>query len=327
VFRHAIVCFGVCLPLSFPRYTSGSKAHISTFRVVSDDTQRIHDSTQIVLLSIAGACLPSFVFWVQRQEKRGKPALIPNSLWKELAFSSICIMVFLTWAIVHSLEYLFSLLYVTTTPDRMLSVANVTDSFQEVQGLSAVETSVRFIPNVVIGIVQTLAIGLVLHRTSVYCVVLISCLLTALSPLLMALNDPDWTYWYAGFWAVLLSPISGDSECILPQLSILLGLHKPSLYGWLTYFSNDSFICCFSTHYHSHLSRQHSRSGWCRLQHAFSVWCLSGLGFRFSHILNRREAISCSSRSPSRVSCVLLDASWRRYLHMSSRRFWTKAHV
>ncbi|KAF1361540.1 integral membrane protein, partial [Lizonia empirigonia] len=170
--------------------------------VVSDDSQRIHDAPQIALLSIGVACLPSFVFWVRRQEQRGKPALIPNSLWKDLAFSSICIMVFLTWAIVHSLEYLFSLF------------------FQEVQGLSAVETSVRFIPNVVIGIVQTLTVGLVLHRVSVYWVVLISCLLTALSPLLMALNDPDWTYWYAGFWAVLLSPISGDILFVVSALII-----------------------------------------------------------------------------------------------------------
>jgi hypothetical protein len=64
--------------------------------VVSNDSQRIHDATQATLLSIGGACLPSFVFWVQRQEKLGKPALIPNFLWEELAFSSICVMVFLT---------------------------------------------------------------------------------------------------------------------------------------------------------------------------------------------------------------------------------------
>lgn len=79
-------------------------------RVVSDDMPRIKDATQIVLLCIAGACLPSFVFWMNRQEQRGKPALIPNSLWKKMAFSSVCIMVFLTWAVVQTLEYLFSLL-------------------------------------------------------------------------------------------------------------------------------------------------------------------------------------------------------------------------
>ncbi|KAK1963868.1 MFS general substrate transporter [Colletotrichum sublineola] len=170
--------------------------------VISDDSQRIKHTTQIVLLCVAGGCLPSFILWVQHQEKHGKPALIPNSLWKELAFSSICVMVFLTWAIVHSLEYLFSLF------------------FQEVQGLSAIETSVRFIPNIAIGIVQTLAVGLVLHRTSVYWVVFVACLLTALSPLLMALNNPASSYWYAAFWAVLLSPISGDILFVVSALVI-----------------------------------------------------------------------------------------------------------
>jgi hypothetical protein len=95
----------------------------------------------------------------------------------------------------------------------MLSDTNKVCSFQEVQELSPIATSVRFIPSVVIGIIQTLVVGVVLHRTSVYWVVFTSCILTALSPLLMALNYPDWTYWYAGFWAVLLSPVSGDSEC------------------------------------------------------------------------------------------------------------------
>lgn len=186
-----------------------------------------------MLLCIAGTCLPSFLFWVHRQEKLGKPALIPNSLWQELAFSSICLMVFLTWAIVHSLEYLFSLLYVTMTSGRRLSTTNPPLSFQEVQGLSAVQTSVRFIPNVAIGIVQTLALGLILHRTSVYWVVFLSCLLTALSPLLMALNNPVWSYWYTGFWAVLLSPISGDSKLPYPsfashfvQCSPILGIDR-----------------------------------------------------------------------------------------------------
>ncbi|KAK2043080.1 hypothetical protein LZ31DRAFT_632209 [Colletotrichum somersetense] len=81
-------------------------------------------------------------------------------------------MVFLTWVIVHSLGYLFSLF------------------FQEVQGLLAVETSVRFILNIAIGVVQTLAVGLVLHRASVYWVLLMACLPTTLSPPLMALNHP-----------------------------------------------------------------------------------------------------------------------------------------
>ncbi|KAK1852260.1 integral membrane protein [Colletotrichum chrysophilum] len=78
--------------------------------IVSDDGQQVREPTQIVLLSIAGALVPAFVWWMWRQEKLGKPALIPNSLWKTAAFSSICGMVFLTWAMIQSLEYVFSLL-------------------------------------------------------------------------------------------------------------------------------------------------------------------------------------------------------------------------
>ncbi|RYP53570.1 hypothetical protein DL769_010493 [Monosporascus sp. CRB-8-3] len=83
--------------------------------------------------------------------------------------------------------------------------------FQRVQGVSAIRTSLYFIPNIVIGVVLSVATGFMLHRISVYWLVLIACCLTAVAPLLMAVNDPDWSYWYASFWAVLLSPLSSDS--------------------------------------------------------------------------------------------------------------------
>jgi len=37
-----------------------------------------------------------------------------------------------------------------------------------------------------------------------------ACLISCSAPLIMALIDPAWPYWYAAFWAVLLSPISAD---------------------------------------------------------------------------------------------------------------------
>ncbi|KAJ0278403.1 hypothetical protein COL940_007259 [Colletotrichum noveboracense] len=170
--------------------------------IVSDDGQRVREPTQIVLLSIAGALVPAFVWWMWRQEMLGKPALIPNSLWKTAAFSSICGMVFLTWAMIQSLEYVFSLF------------------FQNVQDLSALQTSLRFIPNVVIGIIFSVALGVMLHRVPVYWIVLSTCLLSAISPLVMALVDPGWSYWYASFWAMLLSPLSGDTLFVVSALII-----------------------------------------------------------------------------------------------------------
>ncbi|TEA11310.1 Drug resistance protein [Colletotrichum sidae] len=170
--------------------------------IVSDDGQRVREPTQIVLLSIAGALVPTFAWWMWRQEKLGKPALIPNSLWKTAAFSSICGMVFLTWAMIQSLEYVFSLF------------------FQSVQDLSALQASLRFIPNVVIGIIFSVVLGMMLHRVPVYWIVLSTCLLSAISPLVMALVDPDWPYWYASFWAMLLSPLSGDTLFVVSALII-----------------------------------------------------------------------------------------------------------
>ncbi|RYP37688.1 hypothetical protein DL768_010838 [Monosporascus sp. mg162] len=173
-----------------------ASASLAMLSVISNDASSIGEAPQIVLLSIALACIPAFAFWMEQQQRRGKPALIPNSLWKTTAFSSICVMVLLTWAILQSIEYLLSLY------------------FQRVQGVSAIQTSLYFVPNIVIGVVLSVATGFILHRISVYWLVLITCCLTAVAPLLMAVNDPDWSYWYASFLAVLLSPLSGDSTCL-----------------------------------------------------------------------------------------------------------------
>jgi hypothetical protein len=86
-----------------------------------------------VILVIAILLIPAFVFWVGRQERLGKPALIPNSLWKNIAFTCTCIAVFFTWAVFNAFQY-FSALY-----------------FERVQGLTVLDTSIRFLPMVVTG--------------------------------------------------------------------------------------------------------------------------------------------------------------------------------
>ena len=55
--------------------------------------------------------MPSFGLWMHFQERRGKPALIPNSIWKRWVFTTICLMVFASWAALQSMEWFFSLLY------------------------------------------------------------------------------------------------------------------------------------------------------------------------------------------------------------------------
>ena len=83
-------------------------------------------------------------------------------------------------------------------------------SFQEVQGLSAIQAAIRFLPNVLIGIVLNLGTGLLVHRLHANYLVLVTTVLSAGSPLLMAIIDPTWSWWYCAFWAVLLGPLSAD---------------------------------------------------------------------------------------------------------------------
>ncbi|EOD51795.1 putative fad-dependent pyridine nucleotide-disulfide protein [Neofusicoccum parvum UCRNP2] len=170
--------------------------------VVSEGSSKIKDGKNIALLCIAGALIPTFVFWMDVRVKKDKPALIPNALWRNTAFSTVCMMVFLTWAVVMTVEYYFSLF------------------FQEIQDLSALQTSIRFLPNVVAGIILTIIIGMVLHKYSAYWIVVSVSLFSAISPMLLAITKPEWSYWYTLFWAMLLSALAADVLFVVSNLVI-----------------------------------------------------------------------------------------------------------
>jgi hypothetical protein len=87
-------------------------------------------------------------------------------------------------------------------------------SFQRVQGLSAIQAALRFLPNVVFGVVVNIATGMLVHRlpTNIF-VVSVSIISTA-APLLMALVNPSWSFWLCTFWAVLVVPTAQDGMSI-----------------------------------------------------------------------------------------------------------------
>ncbi|KAJ5883483.1 uncharacterized protein N7473_010369 [Penicillium subrubescens] len=162
------------------------------FAVITDNPSNIHHPENIALLCAATTMIPAFLGWMSWREKNGKSALIPNSLWKNTAFASICVMVLLSWAVLNGTETILSLF------------------FQEVQELSALQAALRFLPNVIIGIVLNLGTGLLVHRLHANYLVLVTTVLSAGSPLLLAIIDPNWSWWYCAFWAVLLGPLSAD---------------------------------------------------------------------------------------------------------------------
>lgn len=120
-------------------------------------------------------------------------------------------MVLLSWAVLNGTETILSLLYVFSI---LLQSPLTYQSFQEVQHLSAIQAALRFLPNVIIGIILNLGTGLLVHRLHANHLVLVTTALSAGSPLLMAIIDPKWSWWYCAFWAVLLGPLSADGKVI-----------------------------------------------------------------------------------------------------------------
>ncbi|KAH8602208.1 efflux pump protein [Bisporella sp. PMI_857] len=144
------------------------------FAVLTASTSEIKYTPNIIILSIAIALLPAFVFW------------------RNLAFTCICIAVFLTWASFNAFGYFASLF------------------FQESQGLSPIQTSIRFLPTVVCGFLVNVITGLLVRSVSANVLVISSTLVTSVAYVLMAIIKVEWMYWYAAFVAIALSPVCSD---------------------------------------------------------------------------------------------------------------------
>lgn len=84
---------------------------------------------------IAPACVSAFLgiaffYWVHRQEARGKPCIIPLSLFRNRIFSSICAVVFLTFAGFNSASVLLTFVYVVMYHKPIIHLTLMTDEFQ-----------------------------------------------------------------------------------------------------------------------------------------------------------------------------------------------------
>ncbi|KAI1821010.1 MFS general substrate transporter [Xylaria intraflava] len=169
---------------------------------ITIDLTSIHSPADITLLVISILLFPCFYTWVRRQEKLGRPALIPNSLWRNSSFVSVNALCFLGWATVTANQYFLALF------------------FEEVQLQSAFATSLRFLPLVASGVLANVAVGLLVRQVHANYIVAGAVILSAVTPLLMALANPDLTYWAMAFPATFLSPIAADIVLVVANLSI-----------------------------------------------------------------------------------------------------------
>lgn len=152
----------------------------------------IHEPATIATLTLALVLLPVFVLWVGRQEKLGKPAIIPNSLWRNTVFTSVCVDVFLLWGAFNATENLLTLF------------------FQDVQRLSPTKASIRFLPAPVVGLSMNVATGLLIHKVRVNWAVIIAVLVSCTSPILLAVMGPRDSYWEFAFPSIALVALGPD---------------------------------------------------------------------------------------------------------------------
>jgi hypothetical protein len=79
-------------------------------RTLSAHVDNIKTAKTIALLVIGLATVPTFVVWMNHQVKNNRPALIPNSFWRDFSFTSICIMILFNTAVTNGMEVFASLL-------------------------------------------------------------------------------------------------------------------------------------------------------------------------------------------------------------------------
>ncbi|KAH7308629.1 major facilitator superfamily domain-containing protein [Stachybotrys elegans] len=248
--------------------------------MLSSDVNVIRNTDTIVLLCFSVLMLPVFVGWMYRQQRLGRPALIPNSLWKNAPFSAICGITALSFAAVNAME-LFSSLF-----------------FQEIQHLSALQSSLRILPSLAVGILVGITSGFFVDRIRALWLVSVSAALTAGSPLLMALIQPSWPYWTGAFQAQLLCPINANilftvgliiiSDVFTEDMQALAGavFNTSSQFGTALGYAVLQIISTLVTRNHSWMEETHAllegyrASFWALFSFMMTCVVISALGLR-----------------------------------------------
>ncbi|KAJ4356985.1 hypothetical protein N0V95_002857 [Ascochyta clinopodiicola] len=160
--------------------------------ILSADLATIRSAETATLLAVSIVLLLAFPAWMHYRKRVNKPALVPNTLWRNIPFTSTCIMVALSYGVMNSIET-FSSLY-----------------FQEIQQATPLTTSLYLLPNLTTGVLLNILVGTFVHKIPAFYLVSISAVICSISPLLMAVMDPNWNYFYLAFWAQVFAPFSAD---------------------------------------------------------------------------------------------------------------------
>ncbi|KAH7885093.1 major facilitator superfamily domain-containing protein [Phlebopus sp. FC_14] len=139
------------------------------------------------LLSISIAILVAFLYYERWREAKSKSVLMPLSIWRQSSAKMGPLMgvVFFGWWSFNTLNYFFTLYY------------------QQVQLLNPFQTSLRFVPMALSGILPNLAAGFFMSRIPAPVLMVIGTLSTASSTILFALIDIHLSFWKMAFFMMI----------------------------------------------------------------------------------------------------------------------------
>ncbi|KAL8706377.1 MAG: hypothetical protein Q9201_000585 [Fulgogasparrea decipioides] len=162
------------------------------------------------LLGLAvSMCLPAAVSLTTNTFPRGQ--------WRNMAFASIgmgqpvgySVGLILGGVFTDTIGWRWGF-YASAIINSLISVCAIWVLPPRVLSLSALQTSIRFLPMTIVGLSVNIVTGLLISRVQVRTLVVVSAIITCVASPLMATIHTDWSYWRAAFWAMLLSPVHPD---------------------------------------------------------------------------------------------------------------------
>ncbi|KAF2020930.1 drug resistance protein [Aaosphaeria arxii CBS 175.79] len=162
------------------------------------------------LIAVSFVILAAFVVWCHWLEKRGhRPPLMKVSIFKNIPFSAANIIMLLFFASFNNF------------------LITATYWFQSYQGLSIIQTTLRFIPNGITGVTVAFICAHLLARVRGDFILTFGTIAISLSSILFAIPIPtDTTYWAWAFPALVLS-ISG-ADTLFPILTLFVAKTLPA---------------------------------------------------------------------------------------------------
>lgn len=158
----------------------------------------------ITLLCIGCLLFALFILWQLRLEKLNKrPPLMKLSVFKSPTYAAAMGMYFLAWSAFNNF------------------LVFATYFYQDYQGLDVIQTTLRYLPLGITGLIAVTIVSQLLSRINGYTITLFGATCIATSCLLFAVPiPPDTTYWAYGFPAMVIMTLGVD--VLVPCLSIFI---------------------------------------------------------------------------------------------------------